>query len=366
MPVDLTIVIPTYNEVHNIAPLIRAIEASLPDINWEIIFVDDDSPDGTAKEIRKIAQQDTRIRCIHRVGRRGLSSACIEGMQASAADYIAVMDADMQHDEKILGELFRRLKDDELDIVVGSRFVDGGSTGTLASHRVWLSKLAYYASKIILKVPLNDPMSGYFMLRRSMLNSVIHELSGKGFKILLDIFVAAPSTIKFAEVPYQMRSRELGESKLDTMVIWEYAVLLIDKSIGKIIPFRFILFVLVGMTGILVHLLILGTLYKFFGLGFWESQMAATILAMTNNFVLNNIFTYHDRRLHGMAFLKGLLSFYLACSIGAVINVQLADFIFMHQVPWWISGMIGAFVGSVWNYAITSTFTWKTRTKPAE
>ena len=366
MSAELTLVIPTYNEFDNIVPLIQSIDQLFADTDthWEILFVDDDSPDGTAEHIRQIALHDDRVRCIQRVGRRGLSSACIEGMLACSSPYVAVMDADMQHDESILTEMLRCIKQDNLDIVVGSRHIAGGSTGELAAHRVWLSKLASYASKLVLKVPLNDPMSGFFLLRRDLINSISHKLSGKGFKILLDIFSAAGKTIKFAEVPYQMRSRRKGDSKLDSMVIWEYAVLLIDKSIGKIIPFRFILFVSVGMVGLLVHFLILGTMFNYLNFSFWESQLAATVIAMTNNFILNNTFTYNDKKLHGLAFFRGLISFYLACSIGAVINVQLAEFIYEHTVPWWVSGLVGAFVGSVWNYAITATFTWKTRSQP--
>lgn len=358
MPIELTIVIPTYNEYDNILPLVESLDKHFTDTKWEVIFVDDDSPDGTAAHVRQISLQDERVRCIHRVGRRGLASACIEGMLASSAPYIAVMDADLQHDESILIQMLKRLKNDDLDIVVGSRYINGGSTGELANHRVWLSKLASFASKLILKVPLNDPMSGFFILRKRLFDRILHKLSGKGFKILLDIVAAAGKSVKFAEVPYEMRSRKNGSSKLDPTVIWEYAVLLADKSIGQIVPFRFVLFALVGLTGLVVHLSVLGILYNYLHIGFWESQLSATVVAITNNFILNNLFTYRGQQLYGLAFFSGLLTFFLACSIGAIINIQLAEFIFHHGMPWWLAGTLGALVGSVWNYAITSTFTW--------
>jgi len=363
MALELSIIVPTYNETQNLEPLIDAVSLALKNINWEIIFVDDDSPDCTAEHAHEIARNNNRVRCIHRISRRGLSSACIEGMLSSSAPYIAVMDADLQHDETILIDMLNRLKNEDLDLVVGSRYMSGGSTGELASNRVFLSKFASSASKLLLKTPLNDPMSGFFMLTRKHVNKTAHNLSGKGFKILLDMFVSSDEKIKYAEIPYKMRSRKLGNSKLDAMVIWEYALLLIEKSVGKILPFRFIMFVAVGFTGLFLHLLILGFLHNYLEMSFLISQSAATIVAMTNNFIINNLFTYRDQRLHGLGFLYGLVSFYIACSIGAIINIVLAGFVFEHSVPWWLSGSIGALAGSVWNYAITSTFTWKKNKK---
>lgn len=366
MAFELSIVVPTYNERQNVEPLIDAVANALQGIEWEVIFVDDDSPDGTADWVRTISHDNERVRCIQRIDRRGLSSACIEGMLSSSAPYVAVMDADLQHDESILPKMLEVLKSEGLDLVVGTRYKKGGSTGELASNRVFLSKLATQVSRLILKTPLSDPMSGFFMLDREYLEKIVHRLSGKGFKILLDIFASSEGETRFSEVPYKMRSRALGDSKLDAMVLWEYALLLIEKTVGRIIPFRFIMFVGVGLTGLVFHLLILGVLFNYLGVSFYVSQAVATVVAMTNNFVINNLFTYRDQRLHGWRFLTGLLSFYAACSIGAVINIQLAEFVFEHGVPWWISGAIGALAGSVWNYAITSTFTWGRSKDPAE
>lgn len=359
---ELTIVIPIFNERDNIEPLIEVLHKALANIEWEIIFVDDDSPDGSASLVRDKALADRRIRCIQRIGRRGLSSACIEGILASSSDYVAVMDADMQHDENLLPKMLKLLQTEDYDIVVGSRYVEGGSMGELQESRVFISRMASKASRSILKSPLTDPMSGFFMLRRSFFAKAVYDLSGKGFKFLLDLFVSSKKSVKFFELPYDMRARQHGESKLGVLVIWEYLFLLADKLIGKYIPVRFVLFVGVGSTGLVIHLIILGVCLNVVGFSFMFSQTIATIIAMTNNFLLNNWFTYHDKRLEGKAFYKGILSFYLACSIGAFVNIQVANFIFGLSAPWWIAGIIGGFIGSVWNYAITATFTWKKST----
>jgi len=355
----LTIVIPTFNEQGNVTPLIDAISSALSNLDWEMIFVDDNSPDGTADAVRKIAQKNRRVRVIQRMGRRGLSSACIEGILASSSPYIAVMDADLQHDESILPAMLSAIQKDDLDLVIGSRFVQGGSTGTMPADRVKKSLFATLLTNKILKTPLLDPMSGFFLLKRSFFMGVLPSISGKGFKILLDIFTASKNKVKFVEIPYNMRARKFGETKLDTLVVWEFLVLLADKFFGPLLPVKFMIFIGVGFTGIFVHLTILGLMHKALGLAFIFSHIIATIIAMTSNFIINNSFTYRDQMLKGVDFIKGLISFYLACSIGAVINVLVARLLFDFNISWWMAGVVGAVLGSVWNYTMTSVFTWK-------
>lgn len=356
---ELALVVPTYNEKDNIEPLIAAVTHCLQDIDWELVFVDDDSPDKTAASIRAIALRNPRIRVLHRVGRRGLSSACIEGILSTSSPYIAVMDADMQHDETALPKMLQALRDADYELAIGSRFVSGGSTGDMPQDRVKKSRFATRLAQRVLKTPMSDPMSGFFMLKREFFMAVLANLSGKGFKILLDLFVSAKRPVKFVEIPYVMRARSYGETKLDTQVMWEYLVLLADKFFGPLLPVRFIIFVAVGFTGVFVHLGILAILHKWLFLDFLLSHSIATWIAMTNNFVINNVFTYRDQKLKGLAFIRGLFSFYLACSIGAVINIVMARFLFDMQISWWMAGFFGAVIGSVWNYSITSVFTWK-------
>jgi len=358
---ELTVVVPTFNEHDNIVPLLERLSAVLAGIAWEVIFVDDDSPDGTAEAVRGAARHDTRVRCLQRIGRRGLAGACIEGILASSSPVVAVMDADLQHDEAILPQMLAALRNDNCDLVVGSRYVAGGSVGDWAAHRQRASSLATRLARLVTKSDIADPMSGFFMLRRPVFEATMRGLSTQGFKIMLDILATAQAPLRVTELPYQFRPRLAGESKLDTLVAWEFAMLLADKLIGHIVPVRFALFALIGGLGVFVHMAVLASGLKLFALSFLTAQTAAACTAMTMNFFLNNLFTYADRRLKGWRMLRGLLSFYLICSLGAVANIGIASYLFAEQQVWWVAGVAGIIVGSVWNYAVSSVFTWKTR-----
>jgi len=357
---ELCIVVPTFNERDNIGPLIETLEHSLDGIAWEAIIVDDDSPDGTAEEANNLSSRHPNVRCIHRIGRRGLSSACIEGMMASAAPYLAVVDGDLQHDIGILKLMLLTLKRDGLDIVVGSRYVDGGGTGNWAESRLKVSQFATrLTQRVLRRVPLADPMSGFFVIRRDTLHGVVRRMNGKGFKILLDIFLSADRPLRYAELPYTMRARERGDSKLDALVAWEFLMLLADKMFGWLIPVRFVMFIAVGCVGAVGHLAVLGLLHRALETSFLVGQTTATAVAMTINFFLNNAFTHRDRKLRGRQAIRGLVSFYIACGLGAGVNVALADFLFGNGIPWWIAALLGALTGAVWNFVITSSFTWQ-------
>ena len=356
---ELTVVIPTLNERDNIEPLVELLDGVLDAVSWEVIFVDDDSPDGTAERIREISRRDRRVRCLQRIGRRGLTTACIEGALATSAPYIAVMDADMQHDEKLLPQMLAILKSEPADLVVGSRHVVGGGIGGLSAARAKISAFAGRLSRIICKAEIADPMSGFFMLRREVLEGALRRLSGQGFKILLDILASSPRPLQFRELPYEFRERQHGESKLDTRVAWEYMMLIADKLIGHFVPVRFALFALVGGIGLFIHMAVLWFALTAAGAAFNLAQASATIVAMTANFFINNIFTYRDRRLHGLALVRGLFTFYAICALGAVANVGIASYVFSRNEAWWLAGLAGVVVGSVWNYAVSSVFTWK-------
>lgn len=360
LPVDLTIVLPTFNEEKNIRPILAKLDAALEDVNWEAVFVDDDSRDGTSAEIFASARTRGNVRIIRRIGRRGLSTAVIEGALSSTADYIAVMDADMQHDERVLPEMLAVLKSGRYDLVVGTRYVNGGGIGDWSATRAKISKFATRLSQSLSGIKLSDPMSGYFMITRPALETAVRQLSGQGFKILLDIVMSSPSSLRIAEQPFKFRSRQYGESKLDAMVAIEFVSLLLDKLIGRWIPVRLIFFMAVGGIGLLVHMAILSLLINVFNAPFPASQASSTGIAMVFNFFLNNILTYHDRRLKGFRQLAGgLISFVGACSIGAIANVGVASMVFHQHYSWWLSGVAGVAVGTVWNYAATSFLTWR-------
>lgn len=360
-PIELAVVIPTYNERENVTLLLVALEKVLAGITWEVIFVDDASPDGTAEYIRGLAARDRRIRILERVGRRGLSSACIEGMLGTPAPYIAVMDGDLQHDESVLPKMLIRIKSERLDVVVGSRNVAGGGMGEFSSRRVWLSNLGTRIGKLVCHCEISDAMSGFFLVDRTYFHTVVHRLTGTGFKILVDLLASSSGPVRIAEVPYNFRNRMRGESKLDVNVELEYLYLVLDKIIGGFVPTRFALFVLVGSLGLLVHLAGLAMFYYALHMDFLISQSVATIAAMTCNFLVNNVVTFRDRRLRGGRLITGLLTFYLACSLGALINISFAEFLFRSRVSWYIAGLAGTAISSVWNYGVNTVLTWRRR-----
>jgi len=339
--------------------LAEAVAKALPGVRWEMIYVDDNSPDGTSETVRQMALVDPRIRVIHRHNRRGLATACIEGILSSAAPYAAVIDADLQHDEKILGAMLDRIRQDDVDLVVGSRYVEGGGVGDWDSKRVMVSKVATRMATRLTRTPISDPMSGFFMVRRDAFLRSLPNLSSIGFKILLDIAASAPQPLRVAEVPYTFRTRQHGESKLDSLVLWEYIQLLLDKMVGHVIPVRFLSFAMVGGLGVFVHFGVLMVLLKLLGQPFGVSQAVATVVAISSNFFLNNMFTYRDQRLKGWALVRGWVSFNLVCAFGAAANVGVADWLFINKTYWALSALAGITVSVVWNYAMSAFFTWK-------
>ncbi|MER2605665.1 MAG: glycosyltransferase family 2 protein [Siculibacillus sp.] len=357
---ELSIVVPTFNESANVGELVRLLDLALTGIAWEVIFVDDDSPDGTHRVAKKISLRDPRVRCLRRVGRRGLAGACIEGMLSSAAPIVAVMDADLQHDETILPQMLAAIRGGA-DLAVGSRYVDGGSSGEgLSSIRQWGSETATELARRFLKIELSDPMSGFFMIRREKVEAIAGDLSREGFKILLDIVASSPTPLKTAEVPFTFRERQAGESKLDTLVTAEYLGLLFSKLSGGLVPVRFLMFLLVGASGIIIHLAALKVALHVFDTTFAWGEFAASIVAMTWNFVLNNQLTYRDRRLTGFGFIWGLLTFYLVCSLGTIANLGVATGLFetVDTGPW-VAGFAGAVMSAVFNYTVSAVFTWR-------
>ena len=355
---ELTVIVPTRNERDNVAPLSARLRQALRGIQWEVIFVDDDSPDLTAAAVRALAVRDSRVRLIHRLGRRGLASACVEGILASTAPCVAVMDADLQHDETLLPQMLQHLRDEQLDVVVASRYVAGASTSGFASRRLLVSRLAVRLAQASLRVSLQDPMSGFFLMRREAFDDALRQLSQVGFKILFDILASSPRPLRCLEIPYQFAARRLGASKLDAMATLQFAVLLLDKLVGRAVPVSLVLFLCVGGSGLIVHLAVLYGLLAV-GAPFRAAQSGALLVAMTSNFLLNNAITYRDQRLHGRGLMRGLLSFYAVCSVGALANLSLASMIYSLWPLWWLAGTAGAALGAAWNYMGSRLLTWR-------
>ena len=358
-PAELSVIVPTFNEALNVPLLVKALDTALSGIAWEVIFVDDNSPDGTTAVVRKLAETDRRVRCIRRIGRRGLSGAAIEGILASSAHAVAVMDGDMQHDESLLPRMLDNIRKGD-DLVVATRYTDGGAMDAgFSGFRKKASQAATWLATRVLGITVSDPMSGFFMMRRAAFDEVAPDLSTQGFKILLDLIASRPGQLKISELPFHFRARAAGESKLDTLVATEYVALLLAKMTGDWVSLRFVTFTLIGLTGLVVHLAALRFGLVSMRLGFDWAQIFASVVAMTWNFFLNNMLTYRDRRLRGARLITGLLSFYAICSFGMFANVGVAQMIYRQEPVWWLAGVAGALMSAVFNYAASSSITWR-------
>ncbi|MFL5297505.1 MAG: glycosyltransferase [Phenylobacterium sp.] len=350
-------VIPTFKEAPNVRPLLAKLEAALVGVVWQAIFVDDDSPDGTAAEVKAVAATDPRVICLRRIGRRGLAGAVIEGAMASAAPFVAVIDGDMQHDETRLPAMLAALREDRADIVVGSRYLaQAGSDATaLGARREAGSRLANWLGQRVLHARLTDPMSGFFMIRRERIEAVAPQLATSGFKVLFDILASQKTPSRVLELPYEFRAREAGASKLDNGVVVQYLGLLVAKLSRDTISPRFVLFALVGASGVVVDMAVLGALKQY---GFAYAKLASALVAMTSNYLINNAVTYRDRRKRGLDLLFGYVKFVMLCSVSLAANVAVATMVYERGPAWWVAGVAGAVVAAVWNYVTTSRAVW--------
>ena len=356
-PLELGVIIPTFKEAPNVAPLLAKLEAALQGVVWQAIFVDDDSPDGTAAVVKAIAATDPRVMCLHRIGRRGLAGAVIEGAMASAAPFVAVIDGDLQHDETLLPQMLRELQEDRADLVVGSRYTEAarGPVTGFDARRAHGSRFATWLGRKVLRLDLSDPMSGFFMIRRGLVETAAPRLSTDGFKVLFDLASVLDPPPRVVELPYVFRERHEGESKLDGRVVAHYLSLLASKLSRDVLSPRALLFGLVGLSGVLVNVAVV---YALHGLRFLPAQAIGAVVAMTSNYLINNAVTYRDKRKRGLALLTGYLRFCLLCAIGLAANVAVASLVFQFVPHRWVGVVAGAAVGAAWNYVTTSLAVW--------
>ena len=302
------------------------------------------------------------MRCIRRVNRLGLAGAVIEGVLSSSAEYVAVIDGDLQHDERILPQMRKLLADDSADLAIGTRVSDAAAERGLTPARQRLSNAGAYFFKRISGLSVSDPMSGFFMIRRLIVGQVAPRLSSDGFKILADILLCAPPGLRVVEAPYVFRKRRAGESKLSPLVALDFLGLIVHHASAGILPIRFVLFAAIGAFGLLVHFCMLTALVETGALGdFRADQLVATLVAMASNFALNNEITYREYRYRGWSALGGLLLFSLLCGVGVVVNIDVASWFFDFQHVWWVAGFSGALISLVWNYAVSASFVWRRR-----
>lgn len=353
----LTVVVPTFNERRNVTPLLRKLSAALDGVSWRVIFVDDDSRDGTARLARKHAARHSNVQCLQRIGRRGLAGAVIEGVMASPDRYVAVIDGDLQHDERLIPTMLARLQAEAADVVIASRFMEADAPlEGLTAVRLAGSRLATALGRKVLRARVTDPMSGFFVIRRDVVEAAAPRLSTEGFKVLFDIIASSARPLKILELPYRFGERIQGRSKMDRRAVLDYLGLLIAKLSHDLISPRMLGFLLVGASGVLVHL---GVLRGLLFVGFVEAQFIAAATAMTTNYALNNSLTYRDRRKTGAALMTGYLRFCLVCSLGLAANVTVAALVSEHGELWWMAGLAGAAVGALWNYVASSLLVWR-------
>lgn len=364
----LSVVVPTYNESRNTYEMVNRLNETLKDIPWELIFVDDASPDGTADVVRTIARNDHRIRLISRHNRRGLASAVIEGALAASADVVAVMDGDLQHDESVLPGMYQKVRDGEADLVSASRFLlEDGAKGLSSAKRVAISNNGIKLSNLIFNLDMTDPLTGFFVVRRDVVRRALPDLSELGFKVMMDLIVSARPRPRVLEVPFRFRERKHGVSKLDNRVMYEFFLFFIEKKISSILPLpaRFISFAFINSIGILVHLAVLFPAMFLLGRGeatdgFINAQIVATFVAMGFNYTVNNLVTYSDRQLKGPKFYAGFLIFATLCSVGILGNVGVANVLHKDYptLSVFIPAVAGALITVVWNYVATNAFVW--------
>lgn len=357
----LSVVVPTFNEAQNVPELVRRLERALDGIAWEAIIVDDNSPDGTSAVAKGLAARNPRIRCVRRLGRRGLAGACLEGILSSSAPFVAVIDGDLQHDEGLLPRMLKRLSDNDADLVVGSRYISGKVGDGFDASRNAYSHTATELARHLLGTDLTDPMSGFFMVRRECVEQIAGRLSPIGFKILLDIVLTAQGQLRVVEEPYTFRSRHAGESKFDLRIGLEFIGLMLGKLTGGLVDSRFLIFALVGATGLAVNMAMLKIGLASFQLPFSSAQSVGTFAALVSNFLLNNAITYRDRRLKGFSLVTGFIAFCAIGAAGAISNVGLATWLYSEHSVWWVAGAAGSVMGALWNYMMSSQYVWRTR-----
>jgi dolichol-phosphate mannosyltransferase len=356
---ELSVVVPVLNERDNVSRLLNALDPALAGIDYEVIYVDDDSPDDTAAAVRAIAQINPKVRIIQRIHRGGLSSAVLEGFMSSSAPYCVVIDGDLQHDESIIPQMLEAARARGLDLAIGSRNIGDGSMGEFSKKRVALSNLGRRLSRLFIKEDITDPMSGFFLVDRKFLSEVMRNMSTTSFKVLLDMVASARRPVRFVEIGYTFRLRTAGESKLNVIASLEYLKLVIDKLVGHWIPVNFVLFSFVGGAGVLIYLGLVASCLHLLGLQFRAAAIISGSVVIAVNFFFNNALTYRSSRLSGSSLLAGLAAFYVSCLIGLMVNVWVASSLLAQGTHWVLASIVGIILSSVWNYWITSVFVWK-------
>ena len=352
----VSVVLPTYNERESLPLAVEALRRELgEDGNWEVIVVDDDSPDGTWAVAEEMAARDVRIRVYRRLDRRGLSSAVVAGLSLARADRLVVMDADLQHDVKQVRALAEAL--DEAPVAVGSRYTGGGGVGAWSRSRVALSRAATVACTLVLGLVVSDPMSGFFAVRREAFQHVSAKLNPRGYKILMEL-LAVMRPARVVEVPYGFAPRRFGTSKLSARVAWEFGFALVELLTRSVVSPRFLKYALVGLSGVGVY-----AITRWAMAGSERSVLVAVGVSALSNYVWNNAWTFRDRSHDsGPAVVRGVVLFGLVSGTGALIHRAVSAYLAGLTAETGLAmaaSAAGFAIATLWNYFLNHDLTWR-------
>ncbi len=381
MAATISVILPTYNESENLPIAADRISRSLSEYDYEIIVVDDNSPDRTWEIAEDLREKNPRLKVIRRLDGKGLSSAVLTGMGAAEGEVFVVMDSDLQHDEKILPEMIRSFYERDVDLCLGTRYAQGGSTGKWSIVRIGISRFANFLAKRFLGLPVSDPMSGYFGIKRSIYSETKNTINPRGFKILLEFLGRAKNTLKIEEIPYTFKTRVHGTTKLDNSVIKNFFLAILDIRFGKWISPTFLLYSLVGATGVIVNLtgFVIGEIFGFgeikTGISYLDPVSLSVILgielSIISNFVLNNYFTFYERRFVKWNAVRGFVLFHTVSTWGILLQILSFHFLYFSlfsemgtigDLPSkFICDILSILIAITSNYFLNSNVTWANR-----
>jgi dolichol-phosphate mannosyltransferase len=372
------VITPTFNEAQNVGPLIDLLEAALVDVDHEILVVDDDSPDRTWEVAEAIAERVPAVKVIRRFSSPGLSQAVLAGMEVARGEVLAVIDADMQHDETRLPAMVKLITSGEADVVVGSRAAEGGSYGDWSKPRRFVSWVATMIAQVLLRVPVTDPMSGFFAISRETYRRLGPTINPQGFKILLEFVGRRNANLRIREVGFTFRNRTAGETKMSPSVIRSYLLAVFELRLGRQLKPQFVMYCLVGISGFVVNLAVFA-LAEAFDLGAVDigldrklrwSLILGIVASILWNFALHNTMTFYEHRFRGIDMIRGLLLFTVVSAIGILIHVAIFQFL---ESTGWGTGVlrlrparllhdaIGMLVALFSNYFLNMNAVWRTR-----
>jgi len=353
----LSVILPTYNERANIAPLVDRVERALDGTAHELLFIDD-STDGTDAEIADQARRCPQIVLVHRASRSGLATAIVEGVERARGDVLCVLDADLQHPPEVIPALLEALERTGADLVVASRSVPGGDYGEFPVARRLASRAATLLARGLLARArlVSDPMSGFFVVRADAVRGV--PLKPLGYKILLEILVRGRLR-RVAEVPYRFHARQAGATKLSMRQQWEYAIHLLRLVTVQPDDLRILRFCLVGGSGVLVNMGVLWALATR-GIHYVMAGAAATVAATTWNFVLNDAFTWRDQRSRSLQTKADrYVRYWIVTGASSALQLLLLFLLTTAGVPYLLSNLIGVGTAAVWNFRLNNSWTWR-------